>query len=211
MGIHCWEDHWNVFRQVDSWWVDVWWKQLSMLHFNLPIITVTSLKINNSTAVLDPSYYRVYNGREYPADDRGNPKIELVSSSSSVPSPWHVTCVCKRVRTEDYSNMGYVEDDGLGGYQAPIVVKDCIMRLVIGDLSTYYASSISGVVQGRCLAYPQRAHRWTRNRIPDDEQRQRLGFDLSDIYDRWCSLERPSTSDFLMLWDIRIPQVDTRS
>lgn len=133
----------NVFRQVDLGELTFDGNNYRMLHFNLPIITVTSLKINNSTVALDPSYYRVYNGREYPADDRGNPKIELVSSSSSVFTMTR-NLFARGYEQKITATWGYVEDDGLGGYQAPIVVKDCIMRLVIGDLSTYYASSISG-------------------------------------------------------------------
>ena len=51
-----------------------------------PILSVTSLKINNSTVALDTDYYRVWNGRHKPTDDRRNPRIELrnVSSSSSI-------------------------------------------------------------------------------------------------------------------------------
>ena len=47
------------------------------LHLPLPIIEVTSLKVNNDTVVLDPDLYRVYSGRTPLQDDRKNPKIEL--------------------------------------------------------------------------------------------------------------------------------------
>ena len=100
----------NVFRRRIR-WVDVWWKQMR-LHFN-STHHYRHLKINNSTVALDLSYYRVYNGREYPADDRGNPKIGTSVSSRNSATMTRKPA-CKRAEQLSYNMGTAVEDDGLG-------------------------------------------------------------------------------------------------
>ena len=48
-----------------------------MLHLAIPIITITHLRINDSTTDLPTDEYVVYSGRTPPNDDRQNPKIVL--------------------------------------------------------------------------------------------------------------------------------------
>lgn len=133
----------NVFRVISPGELTFSGNDYRMLHFNIPIVSVSSLKINGDTNALDASLYRVYNGRDFPQDDRGNPKIELTSSSSSIFAP------TRNVFAQGYTQKitatwGYVDDDGAGGYETPQLVKDIVMQLVMRDLSSYYASSISG-------------------------------------------------------------------
>ena len=46
------------------------------IHLSVPIIEVTSLKINGTESALDPDQYVVYDSRTIP-DDRKNPRIKL--------------------------------------------------------------------------------------------------------------------------------------
>lgn len=50
------------------------------LYFPVPIIDVTSMKINNETTDMDPNLYVVHNSRAIP-DDRRNPRVQLVSQA----------------------------------------------------------------------------------------------------------------------------------
>lgn len=52
------------------------------LHFSVPIISVESLYLNNSTEALDTALYKVYNGRQAPVDDRKNPRLKLSYDNS---------------------------------------------------------------------------------------------------------------------------------
>jgi hypothetical protein len=54
--------------------------QSDTLHLPVPIIEITEVRINSSSDALDASYYRVYNGRAAPSDDRRNPRIKLIAA-----------------------------------------------------------------------------------------------------------------------------------
>ncbi|MCK5019294.1 MAG: hypothetical protein KAS32_19700 [Candidatus Peribacteraceae bacterium] len=102
-----------------------------------PIITVTSLKINNSTVALDTDYYRVWNGRARPTDDRKNPKIELrnVAATSSI----YTLGISDQVFYKGMDQViagtfGYLESDD----SVPRVVNESAIALVMTMAETLY-------------------------------------------------------------------------
>jgi hypothetical protein len=116
----------NFFRSVSA--------ELTMngnngdtLFLPFPIISVTSLKINNGGVALDASKYRVYNGRAAPNDDRANPKIQLITSDISI-----FTALRVRTFSEGYDqrvdgSWGYLESDG----SVPVGVRDAVVEIVM--------------------------------------------------------------------------------
>ncbi|MGD9749388.1 MAG: hypothetical protein AB7W59_00170 [Acidimicrobiia bacterium] len=105
------------------------------LHVGIPIISLEYLKINDHPDELNPSYYRVYNGRSYP-DDRRNPRIKLrslseVSDIYSAPLDSHMLRFRKgRHNQEVKGDFGFVEDDG----STPLPIKRALTKLVIEKL-----------------------------------------------------------------------------
>lgn len=105
------------------------------LHFGVPIISVDSLKINDSTTALDTSLYRVYNGRAYP-DDRRNPRIKLVNETSLdiYTAPIHGRSLKFRKgrnNQEVSGKFGFIEADG----STPALIKRALTKLVIEKLA----------------------------------------------------------------------------
>lgn len=104
------------------------------LWFNVPIITITSLKINDDTVDLDTANYRVYNRRGFPQDDRRNPKIELITVRRSVfDGPVEDSASLRIFRKGKVQavegTFGWTETDGA----CPEGIKWCIKRLVTRD------------------------------------------------------------------------------
>jgi hypothetical protein len=106
----------------------------SVLHFNLPIVAVASLKINGETTALDPTFYRAHIGRGFPQDDRRNPKIVLSSDRGgtiyNTPGKRFYAGAEQRVT----ATWGFVETDD----STPKPIKDVIVQLVILDLDGYF-------------------------------------------------------------------------
>lgn len=105
------------------------------LHFGVPIISVTSLKLNNSPDVLDASLYRVYNQRVYP-DDRRNPRIKLIRSDSirDIYTASHPSDSLRfrkgRQNQEIVGSFGFLEADDT----APKLIKRALCKLTIEKL-----------------------------------------------------------------------------
>ena len=102
------------------------------LHFGVPIINIDYLKVNGDTTELDPDYYRVYNGQQYP-DDRRNPRIKLRQWDEfvdiyTVPA-YHGKMIFRKGRKnqEIKGTFGFVESDGL----TPKAIKRALTKLVL--------------------------------------------------------------------------------
>lgn len=105
------------------------------LYLPVPVITVSSLKINNSDDSLDPDYYRVYNGRGLP-DDRWNPRIKLVRGNVDIfadPFRSEYPPIFRKGRQnqEITGTFGFVEEDG----EPPELIKRALLLLVIEKLA----------------------------------------------------------------------------
>ena len=106
-----------------------------LLHFNLPMIAVTSVKVNGSTTALDASEYRAHVGRQVPKDDRQNPKLELLGNRtqtiySSSGSSWFGKGADQAIT----ATWGYLDADG----NTPAPVKQAIIELVTLDAKGYW-------------------------------------------------------------------------
>lgn len=119
------------------------------LYLPVPIISVSSLAINDSENVLDPDRYRVYNGRDLP-DDRWNPRIKLRRGSVHLfQDPFrsdHPPLFRKgRHNQTVVGEFGFTEADG----GTPELIKRCLLLLVIEKLANPpFGSSAPGVARG---------------------------------------------------------------
>ncbi|RLE25631.1 MAG: hypothetical protein DRJ65_07330 [Acidobacteria bacterium] len=105
------------------------------LHFGVPIISVEYLKINDRTDEFDVTQYLVYSGNKYP-DDRGNPRIKLVSPyvdrNIFVSAGYGKTKFRKgRQNQEIKGTFGYVESDG----STPKMICRALLKIVIEKLT----------------------------------------------------------------------------
>ncbi len=107
------------------------------IHFGVPVISISELRLNGDTAALNPSYYKIYSNL-YTPTDRHNPRVKLVDQSYShrdiYTSPdkqgrlWF-----RKGRKNQYVKgvFGYVEPDG----GPPLLIKRALTKLVVEKLS----------------------------------------------------------------------------
>jgi len=110
-----------------------------MLHLGIPIITITHLRINDSTADLPADEYAVYNGRTPPNDDRQNPKIVLKQNYRRNIFTDPVTPILGQVSKRRFlrgeknqyieGEFGYLEPDD----SVPQPILRALKRLVLKD------------------------------------------------------------------------------
>ncbi len=106
------------------------------LHFGVPIISIEYVRLNDSTTDLDPTSYRVYNGRRYP-DDRRNPRIKLRSLADFpdiYTAPISATSLKFRKGRQNQQIrgiFGFTEDDGT----TPRLISRALCKLVIEKLT----------------------------------------------------------------------------
>ncbi len=126
----------NFFREVtDTFTFDG--NNSYVLMLPNPILEVTSLKINNSTVALDADYYRVWNGRQKPTDDRKNPRIELRNTSAT--SSIYTLGISDQIFYKGMDQViagtfGYLESDE----SVPQVVNEAAIILVMTMAETLY-------------------------------------------------------------------------
>lgn len=105
------------------------------LHLFVPIISVASMRINDNTNDLDPTQYKVYNGRDFP-DDRHNPRIKLVRGNTDIfanPFGGERPFVFRKGRQNQRIEgvFGYTEPDG----STPELIQRALLVLVIEKLA----------------------------------------------------------------------------
>lgn len=113
-----------------------------ILHFNLPLIAVTSLRVNNDTDAMSADEYRVFNGRRPPQDDRQNPKIMLTGLRSNSLYTKHHGMFQQGMSQYVTATWGYVDDDpdNPGSFITPPPIQDCVKQMVTLELNGYYES-----------------------------------------------------------------------
>lgn len=110
----------------------------SILHFNVPILSITSIKLNGSSDIFDVSNYEVFNNNSQP-DDRKNPRIKLYSGA--VPTIFqriNTGIFLRGTRSEIIGKFGFLEPDGT----TPLMVQDAIMLLVVNEIKNPIDSQI---------------------------------------------------------------------
>ncbi len=106
------------------------------LHFAVPILTVTSLKLNSDPNALDTDLYEVYNGRQMP-DDRKNPRIKLVGPSthrSIYTSPMVSGRLIFRKGRRNQTiagTFGYLEADD----STPLLIARAVTKMVVEKIT----------------------------------------------------------------------------
>lgn len=115
------------------------------LHFGIPIISITYLKLNDSTSELDTTLYKVYN-RLNDFTDKWNPRIKLVNSIEetdiyTAPITGRALIFRKGRQNQEISGVfGHVEDDN----SPPKLIQRALLKLVIEKLTKpLYSSGIS--------------------------------------------------------------------
>lgn len=109
------------------------------LHFSVPIIDITSFKINNQTDEYNTDLYKVFNRNPFP-DDRQNPKIELISNNIDIFAYSGSQAVFYAgMFNHIEGHFGYVEQDG----STPELIKWCTVKLAL-----VYAASVTSTTSG---------------------------------------------------------------
>lgn len=154
----------NVFRVLDPGPLTFDGNNDRLLHFNLALVEVTSVKVNGETAALQASEFRAATGKSPPQDDRHNPKIELLGyRANSTMSPIYTTGSHVRfIKGQDQviaAKWGFVEPDPAtpGAFRTPPAVKQSIIALVIRDLRGYFQQYFLG--QSNQLNLPKKRER----------------------------------------------------
>ena len=112
------------------------------LHFNIPLVDVSSVKINNSDEPLDAQYYRAFTGKQRPQDDRGNPKIMLTPQRRNIYVRASASLFLKGYDQKITARWGYVDPDpnNAGQYITPVLIQEALKQLVVKDLDGYFSS-----------------------------------------------------------------------
>lgn len=129
----------NIFRKVSPGALVFDGNDARLMHFNLPIVAVNSIKINGQTTALDSTEYRAYTGNAPPQDHRRNPKIELTPLRSSIYATFNSVFVRGLDQVID-ADWGFVDP----GDVTPPAIKAAIIQLVMYDLDDYFAQSSGG-------------------------------------------------------------------
>lgn len=116
-----------------------------LMHFPVPIIEITELKINSTDTVLtegEDNDYVVFSGRRSPGDDRKNPKIEL-NLGNGGGSIYTGSITSRRflqnALTHFTGSFGYLEPDG----STPLLIQRATAILVMKDINEPIGSSLS--------------------------------------------------------------------
>lgn len=102
------------------------------IFLSVPIISVAELYLNGSPTPLEQSYYRVYNGRGGPSDDRRNPRIALSGGYGhrdiyNAPVGGSTRFSKGRGNQRIIGIFGFTEADG----SAPLAIQRALTKLVI--------------------------------------------------------------------------------
>jgi hypothetical protein len=115
--------------------IDVDGRGVSLLRLPIPIVSVTSLFVNDDfDNAVDPEAYVVYDGRggDDGRDDRRNPRIKLVSEEQSIfagvgsVGRTGAVFVVGEKNQRVVGSFGFVESDGC----TPLPIQFCMKRLV---------------------------------------------------------------------------------
>lgn len=115
------------------------------LHFGVPIISISEVRINSESDPLPTERYKVYNANLYPADKQ-NPRIKLVDEFEQhrdiFTAPLRTgRTIFRKGRQNQYLKgiFGCVEADG----SAPPLIRHALTKLVIEKLATPLVSGTS--------------------------------------------------------------------
>lgn len=113
-----------------------------VMFFPVPILEITAIKKQTGGEVLDPTFYQVFSGRDFP-DDRRNPMIKLRQEDDDVmfvsSGKW-----MRGVRAVITGIFGYLEADG----STPLMIQRATLKLsliyAVKSIGESAASSVEG-------------------------------------------------------------------
>lgn len=149
----------NVFRVLDPGALTFDGNNSHILHFNIPLIEVSEVKINGEDSALAAADFRAFTGIQQPQDDRSNPKIELTGNrETSIFTRTHKEFV-KGLDQVITAKWGFVDPSPTtpGAYVTPEGVKGAIVALVIRDLRGYFEQYFQG--QQNAMNLPKKRER----------------------------------------------------
>jgi len=107
------------------------------IHFGVPVISVSEVRLNGDTVALNPTYYKVYSNLTYPAD-RQNPRIKLIEQRTANYDIYTAPLRDGKLRfrfgrQNQYIKgvFGYIEADG----SPPALIKRAVAKLVVEKLT----------------------------------------------------------------------------
>ena len=165
-----------------------------ILHFNIPLIEVTSMKINDEDVELDTDEYTAYTGMTPIQDDRYNPKIALRGTNKDSIFRKTRAMFIKGLDQKVTGKWGFVEPDpdNPGSYKPPEAIKAVVTRLVILDLEGYFDQATgSGSGIGGGVVSPLRRER------TDDHEVEYMK--TTDVRLTWAMLPK-DIYDMMMLY-----------
>lgn len=136
----------NVFRVLTPGELIFDGSNSDILHFDIPLVEVTSVIINEEETELDSDEYRAYTGKSQPQDDRTNPKIILTGNRTNSLFRRTHGMFYKGLDQAITASWGYVDDDpdNPGSYITPPPIVQVLTELVALDLDGYFESDPSG-------------------------------------------------------------------
>lgn len=129
----------NIFRVISPGELTFDGNDSDILHFNIPLVSVTSVIINEETTALPTTDYKSYTGNSPPRDDRKNPKIRLVPQRQSIFAK-NRNLFIRGLDQKITATWGYVETGGV----TPQPIKDALVELVVLDLDGYFDRATTG-------------------------------------------------------------------
>jgi hypothetical protein len=107
------------------------------IHFGVPVISISELRLNGDSAPLNPRYYRIYNNLSSPGD-RQNPRVKLIGAENGNRDIYTAPMKDGRLqfrhgRKNQYIKgvFGYVEADGT----TPLLIVRALTKLVVEKLT----------------------------------------------------------------------------
>lgn len=112
------------------------------LFFPVPILEITAIRKESGSEILDPTFYQVFNGRDFP-DDRRNPMIKLRREDDDVlfvsSGKW-----MRGVRAVITGIFGYLEADG----STPLMIQRATLKLSLIYALKTLGESASSAAEG---------------------------------------------------------------
>lgn len=182
----------QVFREISPGELTFDGNNSHILHFNLPLVSVVSLKVNSEDTALDTTEYTAFMGRSKPQDDRRNPKIKLKNVRESVYETLRVSKFLKGYDQKLEATWGFLDVDG----NTPAGIKAAIIELVLYDLFDYFDQQTQVAIQSALKREKTDDHEIEYQ--PVENAKSLWSFIPKDIQDMLALYRRP--------WKISAPQ-----
>jgi hypothetical protein len=182
----------QVFREITPGELTFDGNNSHILHFNLPLITINSVKVNSGDTALETTEFTAFTGRQKPQDDRRNPKIKLKNVRESVYQSLRVSKFLKGYDQKVDATWGFLDENG----NAPAGLKAAVIELVLFDLFDYFDQQSNASILSAMKREKTDDHEIEYQ--PVEDAKALWSFIPKDIQDMLALYRRP--------WKISAPQ-----